>query len=346
MKKQLAITLAALMAVGLAGCGGSSSSTSSESTAAAGSASSAAESTAASSTSASSAAADEDIAIGCIVKTTTSEYWSYVIAGCEAAGKDLGIKVDIVGPQSETSYDEQNSEIENYISSGQYDALALAALQPDSVGKVLGDPGIPVVMFDNDAESDAKVAYVGCGNVNASYEGGKYALEQAGDVKNVVLIGGVQGNPSSTLREEGFGKAIEEAGLELAAMQYADWTADKAAQVMENIITSLNGDIDLVFCCNDDMASGAAKALKQAGLLEDVYLCGFDGIQSGVESVISGDQDLTIAQEPYQVGYTAVETAYKAAKGETVEENIDTGFKLITPDNAEDYLANLKELVG
>lgn len=341
MKKQLTIALAAVMAVAMVGCGGGSSSEKASSAAS--------EAASAASSAAAESKDDGDIAVGCIVKTTTSEYWSYVIAGCEQAGKDLGIKCDIVGPQSETSYDEQNSEIENYISSGQYDALALAALQPDSVGKVLGDPGIPVVMFDNDADCESKVAYVGCGNVNASYEGGKYAIEQAqknGEVKNVVLIAGIQGNPSSTLREEGFGKAIEEAGLELAAMQYADWTADKAAQVMENIITSLNGDIDLVFCCNDDMASGAAKALDQAGLLNDVYLCGFDGIQSGVESVIAGTQDLTIAQEPFQVGYTAVETAYKAAKGEKVEENIDTGFKLITPEIAEDYLDQLKELVG
>lgn len=343
-KRLLAISISALLALGLIGCGGSGDSETSSNSESSGNETAASVETTASSDSGSNKQAS-DIKIGCILKTTTSEYWSYIYAGCEAAGKELGCQVDIVGPQSETSYDEQNSQIENYVSSGQYDALVLAPLQPDSVSEVLGDPGVPVVVIDNDAECQRKVSYVGCGNENAAYEEAKYALEQVPDAKNVVIVAGVQGNPSSVLRESGYNKALDEAGIEPAALQYADWTADKATQTMENIITTLNSDIDIVFCANDDMASGAAKALEQGGLTDDVYLAGFDGIQTGVENVISGAEDVTVAQEPYQVGYTGVQTALDAAMGKTVEENIDTGFKLITPDNAEEYLESLKSLV-
>jgi len=43
-----------------------------------------------------------DITVGVILKTLSSEYWGYVAAGVQAASKDLGVKVDLQGPASET----------------------------------------------------------------------------------------------------------------------------------------------------------------------------------------------------------------------------------------------------
>ena len=43
----------------------------------------------------SSAQAEDTIAV--IVKATTSEYWQWVFKGAEAAGKQLGIKIDELG---------------------------------------------------------------------------------------------------------------------------------------------------------------------------------------------------------------------------------------------------------
>ena len=41
------------------------------------------------------ASAEETVAV--IVKATTSEYWQWVFKGAEAAGKQLGIKIDELG---------------------------------------------------------------------------------------------------------------------------------------------------------------------------------------------------------------------------------------------------------
>lgn len=359
MKKLVAIGLTAFLTFGLVACGGGSGSSSAASSSAAASsaASSEAEAPAASSSEAEApaassssseaeapAAADNgEIAISVILKTTTSEYWSYFQAGVEQAFEDYGLSSDshCIGPQSETSYDEQISMIETDLSSGKFDAICLAPLQPESVENSLGGATIPVVIFDSDAPCSTKKAYVGCGNENAAYEEMSYALEQVPDAKNVVLIAGVQGNDSSTTRENGVKRALEEKGLEPVAYQYADWVSDKAATTMENILAS-TPDIDIVFCCNDDMAAGAAKAIESAGKTDEIFLCGFDGIGSGVQLVIDGKSQVTVAQEPYNVGYVTVETALALAKGETVEENIDTGARLITPDIAEEYKATLE----
>lgn len=47
-------------------------------------------------------AKSSDYEITMILKATAAEYWQYMIAGAQAAGKDLGVKVNVIGPTSES----------------------------------------------------------------------------------------------------------------------------------------------------------------------------------------------------------------------------------------------------
>lgn len=100
--------------------------------------------------------ASEDITIGVILKTLSSEYWGYVAAGVQAASKDLGVKVDLQGPASETAYDEQNNMIEIMLSGG-VDAFVISPLQSESVASVIGAVNIPIITVDTDAEIAGKM---------------------------------------------------------------------------------------------------------------------------------------------------------------------------------------------
>lgn len=289
------------------------------------------------------ATGDGDVKVGVILKTLSSEYWSYVAAGVEAAGEELDVTVQLQGPASETAYDEQNNMIETMLADNSMQALVIAPLQPDSVVTVLGDTDKPIIFVDTDAPYDAKVSYVGTGNEVAARSGGEVAAELAGEGATAAWIGGVQGNTTSDERERGFEEGLASGGVEVVVKQYAEGLADKAASVMENILTS-NPDLGVVVANNDEMAAGAARAAQAAG--RELVIFGFDGIQAGVQNVIDGTVSGTVAQDPYGMGYAAVEAAVAAAKGETVEEFIDTGSTVITPDNAEDYLQTLREQLG
>lgn len=293
----------------------------------------------------SEAVADTDIKVGVILKTLSSEYWGYVAAGVKAAEADLGVTVQLQGPASETSYDEQNNMIETMLSASDIDALVIAPLQADSISTVLSDTTIPILFVDTDAPYDAKLAYIGTGNDIAAYQGGEYAASLVGEGAKAVFIGGVQGNTTSDEREKGYVDALEANGVEVVANQYAEGLADKAASIMENLLTSLNNDVDIVVCSNDDMAAGVARVIEQAGL-EDVIIIGFDGIQAGVQNVIDGRVTATVAQSPFNMGYKAVENAVAVAKGEKIQASIDTGSFVITGENAQEYLSELKEFLG
>ena len=225
--------------------------------------------------------------------------------------------------------------------SGGVDAFVISPLQSDSVASVIGDVNIPIITVDTDAEIAGKVSFVGTGNDNAAYQGGLFAAKKAGKGAKAVIIGGVEGNATSDARQAGYTKALEENGVEIVSVQYAQSNPDTAANVMENIITAQNGDIQIVCCHNDDTAAGASNAVKQLGL-KDVVIVGFDGNQSGVQNIIDGNITATCAQAAYTMGYKAVETALQAIKGETVETFVDTGCEVITADNAETYLEKLK----
>lgn len=95
-KKLLALLLAGTMMAGMtAGCGSPSDGGAKSGSAASGSA-------------ASGGASDGKYSIDVILKTTSSEYWSYVVAGAKAYAKDNpNVTVDVKGATSETAYDEQ-----------------------------------------------------------------------------------------------------------------------------------------------------------------------------------------------------------------------------------------------
>lgn len=332
----MAITLAASM---LGACGSSSSDGSSEST-----------SSVASGSTASGNASGSELKIQVILNTLSSEYWSYVQAGAEAYGEENeGVSVEVVGPPSETSYDEQANMIETAVGSGEYDGLVISALQPDTVATKVADADIPIIAVNTPIDNcDKIISFVGTGNVEAAAEGGKAAVEaakEAGwtDIK-AIEIAGPQGDVTVEQRLEGFQKGVEEAGGEFLAdeVQYADSVADKAVNSMEAIMQTHPEGVAVIVCHNDDMAMAAARTAKGNAAYENTIFCGFDGIQSACEAIISGDETMSVAQDAYGMGYKSVEACVKAINGESVEENIDTGCEIITSENAQEHLDELK----
>ena len=89
-----------------------------------------------------------------ILKTTASEYWSYVKAGAEAYAKDNSdVKVEVKGATSETAYDEQQNMIETDLNSGAYDAFVIAPLQADLVKTLIAGKSDPIIAVDTNIDA-------------------------------------------------------------------------------------------------------------------------------------------------------------------------------------------------
>lgn len=92
-----------------------------------------------------------------------------------------------------------------------------------------------------------------------------------------------------------------------------------------------------------------SAAMLLAGLMAvSMSACGgssASGNDSGVQAVVDGEISCTVAQDPYNMGYQCVKSLLDVVEGEKLDDFIDTGCKVITPDNAQEYLDKLKSLV-
>lgn len=289
-----------------------------------------------------------DIEVAVVLKTLASEYWGYVKAGCDAAAADLGIKVTVVGPGAESDIEGQVAMIEQQIGAG-CDAIVCA---PNDAGAAAGalqaalDAGIPVLSVDTNVGIEGQTSFVGTSNVDAAYEGAKWAIEQVGSDAKAVIIYGQEGDNTSNMRREGYEKACTEAGVEVLSALSGQNTTDGATKTMEDLLNAYPDQIKMVFCHNDDTAIGAMNACKNAGVT-DMTIVGFDGNASAVDLILAGEMvKATVAQQPYAMGYQVVEAAVKAINGETVEEVINAPVEVVTAENGQAYLDNLAAMKG
>ena len=331
-KKLLAMTLvSALCASKLAGCGGGSSA-----------------STDTTDNSGSTASGDA-YNVTIIVKHTDSHF-NKVIAGAKAYDEEHdNVNVEIQSPTSATSYDEQVNMIETALGNPGIDALIISPQQSTSTAALVASADKPVLALDTDFTSDKKSSFIGTGNEDAAYNGGKAAMEAAKerghDAPTAVILAGVQGDETHEARLRGYKKAVEEAGGTVLEVQYTDTMPDKAASAMEAVIQKYPEGVDAVLSIGDDMALAAAKVIKDSGstVYPNTVMCGFDGNQSAIEAVQDGSLTIDIAQMGYDMGYKAVEAAVTVLEGGSVESFIDSGSKVIDNSNIDEYISDMKD---
>ena len=346
MKKFLALILTLAMALSLAACGGDKGGSS----APADSGQSQPADSGSDTQPADSGAEEYNISV--ILKTTSSEYWGYVVAGAEAYEKDHpNVHVDVKGATSETAYDEQLNMIETDMNNADIDGYVIAPLQADMVSNMISGQKKPIVAVDTDIDAPEVLSFVGTGNEAAGKLGGEAAAnlakERGWEEIKCIEIAGVQGDSTNEARMAGYKAGIEAAGgtfLEKET-QYANAVADQAVTCMEAIIQNHPEGIAVICANNDDMAMAAARAAKASGnenYANTVFL-GFDGIQSACNSILAGEETMSVCQEGYSMGYNSVDAVVRALQGETLDEFIDAGASIVDPSTAQ---ARLEQLQG
>ena len=291
----------------------------------------------------------KDYSIDVILKTTSSEYWSYVQAGANAYNKDHpNVKVDVKGATSETAFDEQQNMIETDLNSGAYDGYVIAPLQADLVSTLISGKTSPIVAVDTNIEAPEVLSFVGTSNEDAAKLGGEAAVEAAKaagwDEVKAICISGVQGDTTATARQNGYKAGIEGAGGQFLTdeIQYADAVADKGVTCMEAIMQNHPEGIAIICTHNDDLAMAAARAAKGNEAYKNTIFLGFDGIQSACNAIIAGEETMSVAQEAYDMGYKSVDAVVRALDGETLDKFIDSGCSVVDSKNAQERLDTLK----
>ena len=371
-KKVTAMALASMMALSLAGCGGSSSTTATtaaateaakETTAAATEAAKEAATTAAAAA-ATTDVADKKVGIS-IYKFDDNFMTLYRTELVRYLTEDLGFKAEnVVVQDGKGDQAEQTNQIQNFITQ-KYDVLILNLVQASSAPEITDmckEAGIPVVYINREPDAAEEerweseglnATYVGCdARQSGTYQGEEIAeLENKGDadgdgVVRYIMVQGDPENVDAQYRTEFSVKALTDAGMEVEELlkQRGDWDQARAQQIAQDALNQYGDKIEVIFCNNDAMALGALQAIEAAGrkVNEDIYLVGVDALTEAVQNVIDGKQTGTVFNNHFAQAQAASDIAVKFLSGEKVDAVNMVNYEKVTQDNAQEILDMLK----
>ena len=304
MKKVMVIVLAFAMFLALAACGTKAAT---ESTSAA----------------ATSAAAGEKVSVGLSVSTLNNPFFVTLVDGAKAKAAEAGVELTVVDAGDDAA--KQVNDIDDLISK-KIAVLIVNPVDSDAVApavKSAKDAGIKVIAVDRAVNGETVDCQIASDNVAGAKMATEYLVELVGKGAKVAELQGVPGASATVDRGKGFHEVADK-DLSVVASQTANFNRTEGLDVMENILQA-NPDIKGVFDHNDEMALGALEAIGDKGIV----VVGFDATDDAKAAIKSGKMAATIAQQPDLMGGTAVETAAKLAKGETVEASIPVEVTLI-----------------
>src|SRR4029453_18418706 len=131
-------------------------------------------------------------------------------------------------------------------------------------------------------------------------------------------------------RLRGFRDAVSKsAAISIVASQPANWERDQGFNVLQNMLQA-HPDIDTVFAASDLMALGAVEAIAAARKTGRIRVIGFDALDDAKKAIEAGTMEASVAQFPYEMGQSAVESAVKVLAGETLPPDIIVKLEMVT----------------
>jgi simple sugar transport system substrate-binding protein/ribose transport system substrate-binding protein len=264
------------------------------------------------------------------------QFMNSLTQGYMDAGEKYGVKVLTANTNNDQA--KEAELIQTYMAQG-VNGIAIAPLSPDAsianlkeadaqgikvaiTNMSISDPSFLVGGFTSDDHSNGVIV-----GENAA----KFIQEKLGGTAKVAIVDFDHQLPEqSKARYSGFEEGLKAAGVEyeILAHQSANMQEDALAKTSDML--TANPDIQVIFASNEGGTVGAAMAVQQAGLAGKVFVFGYDGSDQTTSMILDSADVLqgVVTQDPYHMGYNAVEALVKFLSGEDVP---DMGKIVIVP---------------
>jgi inositol transport system substrate-binding protein len=286
-------------------------------------------------------AEDKQLTVGACIGNLSQPFQARIAKAIERQGQLFGIRTIAVSAKWDTAT--QVQQIEQFIAR-KVDLIIVMAVSAEGVVpgiKKANSLGIPVVVC-LDSVVGGDFTYVGSVYIDGAGGklAGKFIAEKLNGKGNVVVIQGGSGFTTTWNRWNGFKAEIDQhPGLKVIYRQYGDWDAPSGLRLMDDALTKFpnKGQINAVYCHNDDMALGAMQSLQRAGRLDEVVLVGIDGVPPALAAVKDGKMDATIYQNAEAIGTYAMVNAVKLLHGQQPAKYNFVPWSVVTKENVDLY---------
>lgn len=245
-----------------------------------------------------------------------------------------GSKIIINNANNDTS--KQNNDVEDLIQQ-KVDAIIVNPCDSSAISTVIqkaNDAKIPVICIDRGADRGTVVSTVASDNVAGGKMAADYLIKKLGLKAKIAELQGIPGASATRERGQGFDK-IADKKLNIVSKQTAQFDRAKGLSVTENILQA-HHDVKGIFSQNDEMAVGAARAVKASK--KDIVIVGFDGTNDALKLIKSVQMTATVAQQWDKMADTSLDAVYDYYQGKTVKKNNLVPVRLITKENVDSML--------
>ena len=263
------------------------------------------------------------------------EFWKTVRDGIEVARKEFDTQVEIKGPQSEFDVAGQIQILEQAILT-KPDAIVLAASDYKAIipiAEKIRKKGIPLVIIDSGIDSDIANSFIATDNIAAGHKMGEILSKLVDSSKRIAIVSHVQGSSTAILREQGARSGLSSNfSSTIEGPYFSNGSLERAYEITKKLLKD-QPDIGGIAGLNEISTRGAAQAIKELGLKDQVKLVGFDGSRDEIKLIEEGVIQAVVIQKPFNMGYLGIKTAFQALNGQKVEKIMDTGAQVINREN-------------
>ena len=250
--------------------------------------------------------------VGLSFSDYATERWPIESAQMTQLLQKMGYQV--IAQEADHDVKLQSDQIDNMVSLGAKGLIVIAedgAAAVTPVEKAVA-AGVPVISYDRLIKTSKIAAYLSFDNVEVGKQealGVMTALGLPGSTTwtkanpaKVVLSGGSPTDNNAVLVRQGQMSVVQpyiDSGVvKIVADQWVEnWDAAKAEAMMENILTANQNKIDAVVASNDGTALGELQALSAQGLAGKVPISGQDATADGCNSIVKGQQTVTVFKD-------------------------------------------------
>ncbi|MCU0072772.1 sugar ABC transporter substrate-binding protein [Pseudomonas koreensis] len=284
-----------------------------------------------------------DMKIGVSMSQFDDTWLTYLRESMDKKAKSYPDGVQLQFEDARSDVVKQLSQVESFISQ-KVDAIVVNPVDTAATKKITEaavKAGIPLVYVNrrpDDLNLPKGVVTVASNDLEAGEMQMQYLADKMGGKGDIVILLGDLANNSTTNRTKGVKEVLAKyPDIKVEQEQSGVWLRDKGMTLVNDWLTQ-GRKFDAVVSNNDEMAIGAAMALQQAGVAKgSVLIAGVDGTPDGLNAVKKGSLAASVFQDAKGQADGSIDTAVRMAKNEPVEPAVWVPFRLITPQNVDQF---------
>ncbi len=266
-------------------------------------------------------ACKRQVEIGFLMDNFKQDRWSKDRDLFIQRAMELGGKVTLMVAEGDASKQLQQAR---EVLQEKIDILVVVPVDQFSAANIVGMAhkyNVKVISYDRLIRNCDLDLYVSFDNIEVGRLQADYLTKVCPKGKFAIIGGATNDNNSSLIKLGQMNvlqPLIEKGDIELVYDQFVDkWSQEEGYKQMKNCL-ELNKKIDAVLLANDDLATGAAKALEEAKLTGKVFIAGQDADLAACKRIVSGNQTMTVYKPIEAIAFKAAEASIKMARGEVL----------------------------